>query len=81
MAYIILVVLGILAVALVAWIYFDATELGKPAVGWALAVPVLGWFLFLPIVLYLIFREQGTGGWFLPAGLSANSGLSPALRV
>ena len=61
-------VVGILIFALVAWIYFDATELNKPAIGWALAVASLGWLLFLPVVLYLIFRDHGRRRIVAPGG-------------
>jgi len=50
---------GAVAAALMMWVYFDAMELGKPAVGWAVAQPLLGWILFAPLILYVIFREHG----------------------
>lgn len=59
MLFVIYLIPAFLALALIAWVYFDATELGKPAIPWALAQPVLWWFLFLPLILYAIFREQG----------------------
>jgi hypothetical protein len=59
LTYILFLVPGILAVAFIAWIYFDATELGKPAIGWVVAIPALSWLFFLPVILYVIFRESG----------------------
>ena len=57
----------ILVVALAMWVYFDATEHGKPAIPWALSVLFLGWALFLPLILYAIVRETGHR-WAVPEG-------------
>jgi MFS family permease len=48
----------ILWLALAMWVYFDATERGKAAIGWALAMFFVGWAL-VPLILYLIFRDVG----------------------
>ena len=45
--------------ALAMWVYFDAIELGRPAIAWAGAVLLLGWLLLVPLFLYLIFRDRG----------------------
>ena len=49
----------ILGLALVMWIYFDASERGKASIGWALAMFLAGWLLGAPLILYLIFRDVG----------------------
>lgn len=49
----------ILWVALAMWVYFDASEHGKPAILWALAVFLVGWALLVPLGLYAIFRDSG----------------------
>jgi hypothetical protein len=44
--------------ALASWVYFDATERGKPwAFLWGLAVLLLGWTL-IPLIVYLSVRNQ-----------------------
>ncbi|MFQ5880042.1 MAG: DUF5671 domain-containing protein [Dehalococcoidia bacterium] len=57
----------ILWLALTMWVYFDATEHGKPAIAWAGVVFFLGWALLIPLILYLIFRETGHR-WAVPPG-------------
>jgi hypothetical protein len=57
-----------LALAIIMWVYFDATELGKPAIPWAIAQPMLWWLFFLPLLLYAIFREQGQRRVVPPGG-------------
>jgi hypothetical protein len=47
-----------LVFALASWVYFDATERGKPwAFAWGLAVLLLGWTL-IPVVVYFSVRNQ-----------------------
>jgi hypothetical protein len=46
-------------VALAMWVYFDATERGKPSIGWALAMFLPPPFFLVPLILYLIFRGVG----------------------
>ncbi len=48
----------ILWLALAMWVYFDATERGKAAIGWALAMFFVGWAL-VTLILYLIFLDVG----------------------
>ncbi len=45
--------------ALAMWLYFDATERGKPSIVWAGGVFFLGTFGLIPLVLYLIVRDTG----------------------
>jgi hypothetical protein len=49
----------ILWLALAMWVYFDATERGKPSIAWAGAVFFLGGTGLIPLILYLIFRDTG----------------------
>lgn len=59
----------ILWLALTMWVYFDATERGKPAIVWALTVFFLAGFLFfIPLILYLIFRDTGQQQVVPPGG-------------
>lgn len=44
--------------ALAMWVYFDAIELGRPAIAWALSILLLGFLLLIPLFLYLIFRDR-----------------------
>jgi hypothetical protein len=50
---------GILWLALSTWVYFDATERGKPSIVWAGAVLLLPWLGIIALILYLIFRDTG----------------------
>ncbi len=54
------IVIGFLALwlALAMWVYFDAIQLGRPAIAWAGSVLFLGWLLLVPLFLYLIFRDR-----------------------
>lgn len=58
----------ILWLALTMWVYFDATERGKPSFVWAGAVFFLGFFAVIPLILYLIFRDTGTRTVVPPGG-------------
>lgn len=59
----------ILWLALSMWVYFDATERGKPSIVWALTVFFLAGFLFfIPLILYLIFRDTGQRMQVPPGG-------------
>ena len=59
----------ILWLALAMWVYFDATERGKPSIVWALTVFFLAGFLFfIPLILYLIFRDSGQRVQVSPGG-------------
>ena len=59
----------ILWLALAMWVYFDATERGKPSIVWALTVFFLAGFLFfVPLILYLIFRDTGQRQVVPPGG-------------
>jgi uncharacterized membrane protein len=59
----------ILWLALAMWVYFDATERGKPSIVWALSVFFLAGFLFfIPLILYLIFRDTGQRMHVPPGG-------------
>jgi len=59
----------ILWLALAMWVYFDATERGKPSIVWALSVFFLAGFLFfIPLILYLIFRDTGQRMQVPPGG-------------
>jgi len=49
----------ILWLALAMWVYFDATERGKPSIGWTLAMFLPPPFFLVPLILYLIFRGVG----------------------
>lgn len=44
--------------ALAMWVYFDAIELGRPAIAWAVSILLLGWLFLIPLFLYLIFRDR-----------------------
>src|SRR3989304_2383431 len=59
----------ILWLALAMWVYFAATERGKPSIVWALTVFFLAGFLFfIPLILYLIFRDTGQRQVVPPGG-------------
>ena len=47
-----------LYLAVTLWVYFDATETGRPAVPWALATFFLVWFFALPLILYAMNRDK-----------------------
>jgi hypothetical protein len=49
----------ILWLALSTWVYFDATERGKPSIVWAGGVFLLPWLGVIVLILYLIFRDTG----------------------
>ncbi len=78
MLFIVYLILALLALSIIMWVYFDATELGKPAIPWAIAQPMLWWLFFLPLILYAIFREQGQRRSSRPAAPAARRPTSPA---
>jgi uncharacterized membrane protein len=59
---------GVLWLALASWVYFDATERGKPSIVWAGAVFFLAWFGLIALILYLIFRDTGQRVQVPPGG-------------
>jgi hypothetical protein len=64
----ILIAVFILWLALTMWVYFDATERGKPSFAWAGAVFFLNFFFVAPLILYLIFRDTGQRPLLPPGG-------------
>ncbi len=58
----------ILWLALASWVYFDATERGKPSIVWAGAVFFLAWLGLIALILYLIFRDTGQRVQVPPGG-------------
>ncbi len=66
--YAILVGFVILWLALATWVYFDATERGKPSIVWAGGVFLLPWLGVVVLILYLIFRDTGQRVQVPPGG-------------
>ncbi len=58
----------ILWLALASWVYFDATERGKPSIVWAGGVFLLPWLGVVVLILYLIFRDTGQRVQVPPGG-------------